>query len=69
MEALESLKQARLVTHTFMTHEHQFNGLTEDEQNSLQNSITPFSIQFSKSKIEYYLGIANLIQIFQMTTI
>lgn len=42
MEALESLKQARLVTHIFMTHEHQFNGLTEDEQNSLQNSITPF---------------------------
>ena len=25
-----------------MTHEHQFKGLTEAEQNSLQNSITPF---------------------------
>ena len=42
LEALESLKQARLVTHEFMTHDHQFRGLTEDEQNSLQNSITPF---------------------------
>lgn len=42
LEALESLKQARLVTHSFMTHEHQFKGLTEAEQNSLQNSITPF---------------------------
>ncbi len=42
LEALESLKQARLVTHAFMTHEHQFKGLTEAEQNSLQNSITPF---------------------------
>ena len=42
LEALESLKQARLVTHTFMTHEHQFKGLTEAEQNDLQNSITPF---------------------------
>ena len=42
LEALESLKQARIVTHTFMSREHQFNGLTEDEQNNLQNSITPF---------------------------
>ena len=42
LEALESLKQARLVTHTFMTHDHQFKGLTEADQNSLQNSITPF---------------------------
>ena len=42
LEALESLKQARLVTHAFMTHDHQFNGLTKDEQNGLQNSITPF---------------------------
>ena len=42
LEALESLKQARLVTHTFMKHDHQFKGLTEAEQNSLQNSITPF---------------------------
>lgn len=42
LEALESLKQARLVTHTFMMHDNQFKGLTESEQNSLQNSITPF---------------------------
>ena len=42
LEALESLKQARLVTHTFMTHEYQFKGLTEAEQNSLVHSITPF---------------------------
>lgn len=42
LEALQSLKQARLVTHAFMTHDHQFNGLTEAEQNSLQNSITPY---------------------------
>lgn len=42
LEALESLKQARLVTHAFMTHDHQFNGLTEAEQNGLQNSITPY---------------------------
>ena len=69
LEALESLKQARLVTHTFMTHEHQFNGLTEAEQNSFKTVSHHFSIQFSKSKTEYYLGIANFIQIFQMTTI
>ncbi len=42
LEALQSLKQARLVTHAFMTHDHQFNGLTEAEQNSLKNSITPY---------------------------
>ncbi|WP_413429789.1 hypothetical protein [Synechococcus sp. Cu2B8-bc1011] len=42
LEALESLKQARLATHAFMTHDHLFRGLTEAEQNSLQNSITPF---------------------------
>lgn len=42
LEALESLKQARLITHSFMTHDHQFKGLTEAEQNDLQNSITPF---------------------------
>ncbi len=42
LEALQSLKQARLVTHAFMTHDHQFNGLTEAEQDSLQNSITPY---------------------------
>ena len=42
LEALESLKQARLVTHSFMTHDHQFKGLTEAEQNDLQNSITPY---------------------------
>ena len=42
LDALNSLKQARLVTHTFMMHEHQFKGLTEAEQDGLQNSITPF---------------------------
>ena len=42
LDALNSLKQARLVTHTFMVHEQQFKGLTEAEQNGLQNSITPF---------------------------
>ena len=42
LEALESLKQARLVTHSFMTHDHQFKGLTKAEQKDLQNSITPF---------------------------
>ncbi|MDA7622952.1 hypothetical protein N8645_00305 [bacterium] len=42
LDALNSLKQARLVTHTFMMHEQQFKGLTEAEQNGLQNSITPF---------------------------
>ena len=42
LEALESLKQARVVTHAFMTHDHQFKGLNEAEQNELQNSITPF---------------------------
>ena len=41
-KALNSLKQARLVTRTFMTYDEQFKGLTETEQNSLQNSITPF---------------------------
>lgn len=42
LDALNSLKQARLVTHTFMMHEHKFKGLTEAEQDGLQNSITPF---------------------------
>jgi hypothetical protein len=42
LDALNSLKQARLVTHTFMMHEHQFKGLTKAEQEGLQNSITPF---------------------------
>ena len=42
LDALNSLKQARLVTHTFMMHEHQFKGLTEAEEDGLQNSITPF---------------------------
>ena len=42
LEALESLKQARVVNHVFMTHDHQFKGLNEAEQNELQNSITPF---------------------------
>ena len=42
LEALSSLKQARLVTRAFMTRDEQFKGLTETEQNSLQNSITPF---------------------------
>ena len=42
LKALNSLKQARLVTRAFMTYEEQFKGLTETEQNSLQNSITPF---------------------------
>ena len=42
LKALESLKHARLVTHSFMTHDQQFKGLTEAEQNVLQNSITPF---------------------------
>ena len=42
LKALNSLKQARLVTRTFMTYDEQFKGLTETEQNSLQNSITPF---------------------------
>lgn len=42
LAALESLKKARLVTHAFMTHDHQFKGLTEAEQNSLHNNITPF---------------------------
>ena len=42
LEALQSLKRARLVTHAFMTNDHQFKGLTEAEQNGLLNSITPF---------------------------
>jgi hypothetical protein len=42
LEALSSLKQARLVTRAFMTYDEQFKGLTETEQNNLQNSITPF---------------------------
>ncbi len=42
LQALHSLKQARTVTRAFMTHDEQFKGLTEAEQHSLQNSITPF---------------------------
>ena len=42
LRALDSLKQARHVTHAFMTHDEKFKGLTETEQNNLQNSITPF---------------------------
>ena len=40
LEALESLKQARLVTHSFMTHDHQFKGLTEAEQNGAPLPVT-----------------------------
>ncbi len=42
LQALDSLKQARVVTRAFMTHEEQFKGLTETEQHNLQNNITPF---------------------------
>ncbi len=42
LAAVESLKKARLVTHAFMTHDHQFKGLTEAERNSLHNNITPY---------------------------
>ena len=42
LQALDSLKKARLVTRAFMMHEHQYNALSEDEQGSLFNSITPF---------------------------
>ena len=42
LQALNSLKQARLVTRAFMMHDEQFKGLTDTEENSLQNSITPF---------------------------
>ena len=42
LQALNSLKQARFVTRAFMMHDEQFKGLTDTEQNSLQNSITPF---------------------------
>ena len=42
LKALQSLKQARCVTHAFMTNDDQFKGLTKDEQDGLLNSITPF---------------------------
>ena len=42
IKALNSLKQSKLVTRTFMTYDEKFKSLTETEQNSLQSSITPF---------------------------
>ena len=42
INALNSLKKARLVTRAFMINDQQFKGLTQEEQNKLKNSITPF---------------------------
>ena len=42
LNALHSLKKARLVTRAFNTNDHEFEGLTDEEQLKLKNSITPF---------------------------